>query len=244
MQIKLSGMEKAFNKLCYATDRRKAWDLFLDYFLHSLSLFDPEKDKKMADVLNHFPENNRSEAKQIMLDLMHQTAFASDPDGNGLVDALGVFYMMHVGTGQMGQFFTPTEVCNVMADVVINEKDKTKLKGKTVCDPSVGSGGTLMAAARHSKEMKFYGADLDRTCCKMCVINMVMNDMQGEIAHMDSLSLQYYESWIVTRAYIPPMPSFIHTTDKEKCIFFRVPECGEQLQAAAKARTAYVPGLF
>jgi hypothetical protein len=43
----------------------------------------------------------------------------------------------------------------------------------------------------------FYGADLDITCCKMALLNMLLNSLTGEIAHMNSLSNEFFRGYNV-----------------------------------------------
>lgn len=68
-------------------------------------------------------------------------------------------------------------------------------QGQTVCDPTCGSGRMLLAAAKINRYMRFYGADLDITCCKMALINTLLNSLQGEIAHMNTLSNEFYRGF-------------------------------------------------
>ena len=63
--------------------------------------------------------------------------------------------------------------------------------GQTVIDPTCGSGRMLLAAAKRNRHALFYGADLDVTCCKMTLINMLFNSLTGEITHMNSLSNEF-----------------------------------------------------
>ncbi|GAC1315123.1 MAG: hypothetical protein NVSMB24_40450 [Mucilaginibacter sp.] len=56
----------------------------------------------------------------------------------------------------------------------------------TVYDPACGSRRMLLAAAKSNRHAMFYGADLESTCCKMALINMLFNSLGGEIAHMNS----------------------------------------------------------
>lgn len=69
--------------------------------------------------------------------------------------------------------------------------------GQTVCDCACGSGRMLLAAAKINRHVKLYGADLDNTCCKMALLNMLLNSLTGEIAHMNSLSNDFYTGYKV-----------------------------------------------
>ncbi len=56
----------------------------------------------------------------------------------------------------------------------------------TICDPSVGSGVMLLAAAQQTPRwalnwglVQFYGMDIDQTCVTMCKINMRLYGLNG-----------------------------------------------------------------
>jgi type I restriction enzyme M protein len=69
--------------------------------------------------------------------------------------------------------------------------------GQKVLDPACGSGRMLLAAAKRNRFALFYGADLDNTCCKMALVNMLLNSLTGEIAHMNSLSNEFFTGYKV-----------------------------------------------
>lgn len=50
--------------------------------------------------------------------------------------------------------------------------------GKKVNDPACGSGRMLLAVAKLSRSSLLYGADLDITCCKMALLNMLLQSLK------------------------------------------------------------------
>jgi len=125
-----------------------------------------------------------------------------DDHGEGLHDVFGEFFMEFVSFGHNGQFFTPEPICDLMARMTQEEFQVQSSKFQVGCAPRVmdcacGSGRILMAAARVNRNALFYGADVDRNCAMMCVINMCLNGMLGEVAWMNSLSNQFYGAWRV-----------------------------------------------
>lgn len=102
------------------------------------------------------------------------------PDG-GWNDLLGEYFMEVNSKSQAsnrGQFFTPVEVCKIMACITAKESS-----GETIADPTCGSSRCLIAHSRlnPSNRMKcFYtGMDLDSRCVNMSVLNFVMFGMGG-----------------------------------------------------------------
>lgn len=132
----------------------------------------------------------------------------------GFADPLGELFMLAISSGHNGQFFTPTPICEMLSAMSIGE---TLEDNKTVCDPACGSGRMLLAAAKLNRHALLYGADLDITCCKMALLNMLLNSLQGEIAHMNTLSNEFYTGYKVSTALVDGfhMPYYVEFTEPE-----------------------------
>ncbi|MBE9584026.1 SAM-dependent DNA methyltransferase [Mucilaginibacter sp. JRF] len=113
-------------------------------------------------------------------------------------DPLGELFMQAISNGHNGQYFTPEPICDMMSAITIGALED----GQTVCDPACGSGRMLLAAAKLNRHAKFYGADLDITCCKMALVNMLLNSLTGEIAHMNTLSNEFYTGYKVNTTLV------------------------------------------
>lgn len=240
----IARMKKAFDSLSYGMDKRKVFDLFLDLCLQAFNLFDPERQNKINAVYDSIAYN-KEEAPDRFKEMILGLGDASDPDGEGLQDALGYFYMSEIATGNLGQFFTPIEICDLMASLTIGDIDNEDLEHrKTVCDPACGSGTMLLSAAKKSKRLLFYGADLDYTCCKMAAINLLINGLEGEISHMDTLSLKFHGAFRIGRTTLGNIPAYKWFTDKDESVLFKTKIDPEVVKVAHKNRPAYLPGLF
>ncbi|WP_075342471.1 N-6 DNA methylase [Tenacibaculum agarivorans] len=108
-------------------------------------------------------------------------------------DLLGEYFTMNITKGHNGQFFTPEPVCEMMARIILPSL-KTE-EGKRILDPACGSGRTLLSAAKINHKNYFFGADNDRTCAKMATLNFFLNGLKGEIAWMNSLTMEWYGGW-------------------------------------------------
>ena len=82
--------------------------------------------------------------------------------------------MQAISNGFNGQYFTPTLVCEMISALTIGEGLESR---ETICDPAFGSGRMLLAAAKFNRHSKIYGADLDNRCCKMALINFLLNSL-------------------------------------------------------------------
>lgn len=130
-------------------------------------------------------------------------------------DPFGEFFMEYVSNGQNGQFFTPEPVCEMMT--LING-EKGSVIDKRVLDPACGSGRTLLSFAKHNPYNHFYGADVSELCAKMTTINMFFNGMKGEVAWMDSLSMDWYGGWSINQDGLGILP-----IDKEDSALWQQP---------------------
>jgi len=96
-------------------------------------------------------------------------------------DPLGIFYMQIQSHGRNGEYYTPYNICYMMAKI-LNPKPTNK-----VCDPAVGSGAMLLATKQviHEKygwieSSKFgrnlYGMDVSHNAVRMSKIQMYLTD--------------------------------------------------------------------
>ncbi|WP_295792091.1 N-6 DNA methylase [Mucilaginibacter sp.] len=130
----------------------------------------------------------------------------------GFSDPLGELYMQAISNGHNGQYFTPEPICGMISAMTIGEGIENR---ETICDPACGSGRMLLAAAKQNRHSKFYGADLDNTCCKMALVNMLLNSLKGEVAHMNTLSNEFYTGYSVNTTIVDgyQMPYYIEFTE-------------------------------
>ena len=98
-----------------------------------------------------------------------------------------------------GQFFTPDDLCRLMADITdadVEEKESDRGLVR-LNDPACGSARTLLAHFmrkthdNHALAGHYYyeAADIDLPTCKMAACNMMIHGMQGKVICQDQLSL-------------------------------------------------------
>lgn len=104
-------------------------------------------------------------------------------------DVLGTIYeelyLTKNKAGDLGQFFTPTDVCEVIANIFGVNDNPTS----TCNDPACGSGRMLIANHMMSESKKHYyiAEDVDPLMCKMCALNMMIHGMLGHVVCHDTL---------------------------------------------------------
>ena len=113
--------------------------------------------------------------------------------------------------GGAGQYFTPRSLIAAMVEVVAPQP------GETICDPSCGTGGFLLAAHDHiakhhqldrdqKKQLKsgtFYGIELVDSVTRLCAMNLLLHGIGSEtgddlpVITKDALSGKHGEYEIV-----------------------------------------------
>lgn len=111
-------------------------------------------------------------------------------------DLLGQFFTEHITQGHNGQFFTPTAVCQAMVKM---HGEPGTIEKRTVADPACGSGRLLLAFAEANPNNTFYAADNNNSCAKMSTLNFFLNGLKGEVAWMNTLTMQWYGGWHTNR---------------------------------------------
>jgi type I restriction enzyme M protein len=138
-------------------------------------------------------------------------------------DMLGDIYMELASrskASRMGQFFTPVELCDVLAMLTL--ENPADAEGKTACDPACGSGRTLLALhALQPKMGVLCAADLDPICAKMCALNFWLHGIRGEVAWMDSLRQKWFFAWQTHPRYTWPFVTFLGEERQEDSLLYR-----------------------
>lgn len=115
-------------------------------------------------------------------------------------DAWGDIFMWFTPKGgARGQFFTPDNICDLMAQCNINTDTEPTIQcgafGKrvTISDPAAGSARNLLAShARFIRDNKrkpyLVAEDIDLDCCRMSAVNMMAHGCFGEVICHNTLA--------------------------------------------------------
>ena len=106
---------------------------------------------------------------------------------------------LNLGNHWKGQFFTPYNVCRMMAEMNFGDGVQAEVERKgyiSVCDPCVGAGAMLIAAANAMGRAKlnyqtnavFVGQDIDRIVAMMAYIQISLIGCPGYIIIGNSLT--------------------------------------------------------
>ncbi|WP_295772361.1 N-6 DNA methylase [uncultured Mucilaginibacter sp.] len=195
----------AFERFAYGQSLHTAFTEMLDW---TLLPFKRSEDKSEQQVALETYRNHKK-----VNELVNLVKLVGDLSEN-FSDPLGELYMQAISNGHNGQYFTPEPICDMMAAISVGNPTE----GQTVADCACGSGRMLLSAAKINRRLKLYGADLDITCCKMALVNMLLNSLQGEIAHMNSLTNDFYRGYKVSTKLVNGyhVPYYIEFTEPEQ----------------------------
>ena len=121
------------------------------------------------------------------------------------IDLFGEIYEYFLGNFALaegaagGTFYTPSSVIRYMVEVL-----KPTPGGKTILDPACGSGGMFVQIAHYMHDhnasatdlMKFrcYGVEKDPDTIKLSKMNLLLNNMRGEITEANSFYSDPYNA--------------------------------------------------
>lgn len=190
----LKEFQHYYDNICYNRSRSEVFTDFIDYCLYILSV------GMLREEYTKIEKKYSDEELAAFREMLDIVSIKSE----GCKDALGDLFMEFVSHGHNGQFFTPMIVGDFMALSVGADEIQP---GQSVYDPSCGSGQLLLSAAKKNVEKEIerpycYGSDIDLNCVKMCVINMIINSIPGEIAWMNTLTLEHWRSYHIKLIWI------------------------------------------
>jgi type I restriction enzyme M protein len=136
------------------------------------------------------------------------------------IDILGDAYEYMIsqfaaGAGKKaGEFYTPQEVSEILAEVVIT--GKTRLKN--VYDPTCGSGSLLLRTARNGKADEIFGQEKNPTTFNLCRMNMLLHGVRYNdfnIQNGDTLEKDEFEDLLFDAVVAnPPFSAEWSAADK------------------------------
>jgi hypothetical protein len=195
---------KEFEHFASGQSKHTAFTDFIDWALLPFKWFDSAEDRNKAlETYQTHPKVTQ------LVKLLELVGDASE----GFSDPLGELYQQAISSGHNGQYWTPEHLC----DMISLMSADTLLDGQKVLDPACGSGRMLLAAGKRNRHAIFFGVDLDICCCKMALLNMLLNSLTGEIGHMNSLSNEFFTGYQVQTAVADGIhiPYYIEFIDPE-----------------------------
>ena len=185
---------------------RRAWDVFTDFCelaycaLAKQAAMDPEREEAIES--RYMAAAGRYTREQLV-DFSKMLGWVGVAlYNNGYSDFLGTIYESEGFCEQRygAQFFTPWELCRVMASLTVGDIDPA-IPVLTLAEPACGSGRLVCAVADYfrvqgrnpSKSLWIDASDSDSTCQKMTYIQMWYSGIPGIVRHANSLTMKEYD---------------------------------------------------
>lgn len=213
---------KVFNQLI---NSHRSWDVWRDFIVMYACAISNPMDKQHYDereelYLQTIKKYNKQE-QPLFSELAAYTVMALEE--NPEQDFLGSIYMsLNLGNKNNGQHFTPYHVCELMAEITMQDSVlKCEKEGYiTIHDPCCGAGAILIAgihAAKKQLEKAGYNyqnhilvvaQDIDLTVALMCYIQLSLLGVAGYIKVGNSLTDPIIESDSKENYWFTPMYFF------------------------------------
>lgn len=202
----IQHLSKEFETFRYRHDLYTVFEDFLECSAIAISnsinlLRFEEREKRYLQIAKKYTKDELNRFAKILAFLVN--ALDDHPD-----DYLGqLFVTLELGDKWKGQFFTPYNVAKLLADLTIRaELEKRLANGENIRinDCAVGGGVTLIAVFNTIKELgynpqqvaRFYASDIDRKAVFMTYIQLSLLGVNAQVFHMNTLTLEHYDTWL------------------------------------------------
>lgn len=193
-------LEKLYNKLCHRYSRYEVWqDMVVMIACAIANAVDKRYFDKREEMYMRIVKKYDKDELAIFPEFF--THIVLGMEENPDCDFLGELYMdLELGNKHAGQFFTPYDVCRLMAEVTINEdllKEQIAKQGwVSINDCACGAGATLVAAANilrskgvnYQMQALFIAQDVDATVALMCYIQLSLLGCAGYVVIGNTLT--------------------------------------------------------
>lgn len=179
-----------------------------------------EREKRYEEITSSMqPEVLGAYARMFALLVLAALAHEDDP-----CDILGdIYHELRLNNEWNGQFFTPDNICRMMAQIVnpVDESDD-KDGPVTINEPTCGSGtmiiGAVWAMKRRNFDFQrksfFVAQDIDIRCVWMAYIQLSLYRIPAVVIHGNTLSMEEWSRWYTPYAAVPLMT--IQSNSKRK----------------------------
>lgn len=167
--------------------------------------------KREADYMRIVKKYSREEIEQIValgghliMELESQSGYPQDILGP-------LFHELNLHNEYAGQFFSPQNICDAMAQMAIGTDKLNNGKAYiTVMEPACGSGAMVLAAAKalqaqgrnYQQEMIAVCIDIDFKCVCMTYIQLALHGIPAIIIHGNTLTTEEHSRWYTPMYFI------------------------------------------
>lgn len=194
-------LNRLFNSITGAHQLWELWEDGMTMFALMISntvdkRYYEKREKEYLNIASKYSKNEMQTFLRIFAEIVNQMETGREQD------LLGDLYMsFDLGSHWHGQFFTPYNICKMMAQQSLGEiKCVDDVKPVTVFDCACGGGALLIAAANESQKrmnevglnaqdyVACYAQDISHVAVMMCYIQLSLQGYAGKIKLGDSLT--------------------------------------------------------
>lgn len=199
----VKDFEKIVRGLCH---RRERWRIFSDFVEMAALAFsnvitpDQEREARYLKIVSTYEKEEVAEFPK----LLALTVDALEPGGR---DFLGEAFMsLELGSHWHGQFFTPIDVCRMMAEMTIDAGVEEMIRERgffTVQEPAAGAGAMVIALAdvlrvrkiNPQQTMHVTAIDVDATAAHMAYVQFSLLHIPAIVHVGNTLTLETRASY-------------------------------------------------
>ncbi len=203
-----SAFIKTFNGIAHHKHR---YEVFRDFILMSaISLHNAVNpvdslEAEYMEIVGHYSKEEAMNMARLLGLLVNLLEI--EP-----IDVLGQLYMeLELGNQNTGQFFTPSSLSELMAQ--INYGDELKDMKKpfiTLSEPACGAGGMVLAFVKvmighdnnPAEKLWVQCIDIDRVAAMMCYIQLSLWNVPAQIIVGNTLSMKLREQYFTPAHYL------------------------------------------
>lgn len=206
LEADMSHHKEVVEAIKHLTHRHHVWKVFEDYCeIHALAIAQPfvlkwdrdlwdKREQRYLDIVRQY---ETAEVRKLC-ELAGLVTLALEETRG---DVLGpVFEELELSSKWIGQFFTPSHLCDVIAEIVLDGVDETiRARGYvTIQEPACGAGAMIISAARvlerggfnPQSQMHVTAIDKSRVAAHMAYIQLSLLGLPAAVYVGNTLSLE------------------------------------------------------
>ena len=202
----MDAKQKIINKIQSLSGRYSPYNIFSDWIECSALAIQnactmphtelwEAREKEYLDIMRRYNEDERFAIRELFFLLV-------DAMDEEMTDVLGEVYMAAgLGSKYTGQFFTPFHVSELCAKMALSQWEKEYSENGTIslCEPSCGGGGMIIAAVKIIKDaginpqrvLRVVAQDLDWKGVYMTYLQLSLLGIKAKVVQGDTLADPY-----------------------------------------------------
>lgn len=160
-----------------------------------------ERENRYLQIIKAYDRDEVTALSELFANLVAAMEFETG-------DVLGSIYMeLEIGNSNMGQFFTPYEVCKLMARMTLDAdmiRQRVELQGfVTMSEPACGGGAMIIAMAEEmaglqlnpQQHLHVTAIDLDLKAVHMAYLQLSLLHIPAAIVYGNALTVETRDVW-------------------------------------------------